>query len=557
MNFLNPKRAFFIALFCIFTLAATLRFFRLDQVPAGMSWDEVAIGYNGFAIWTVHRDEWLQFMPISFQSFGDYKAPFAIYLNGIFTLVLGLNIWVIRLPFVLSSIVCIAGMTALLALLFNSFFSDRTRLKEFQTPFLTSLLIGTCIFAFSPWHFLFSRAGFESGIALTFVVWGVVAFLFSLETQSWKKFFSATFSATFFALSIYTYHSAKIFTPLLLLLLLLFFSKKILNGIKIYALAAIIGIALLLPVGYDSIWGKGATRFSQTSIIGDETLTLTQKTQQVGRNFVIHFSPSFLVGGETTTLRHGDGHWGVLYLTEFLLCLATLCWLIYQHFIIKNRTSSFHLTRKLLLFGVAWVMIGFIPAAIGFETPHSNRALLSYPGFVLIEAVGVFLIFNTLTQFTTNTIPSVINKKKTILIIQSIIGTFLLIQLLLSISFFHDYFTRYSLDSVSDFNYGYEQAFEEVIALEPEVDKIMFTSKYGQPYIYALFFRKTSPIFYHGGSLAKFEFPDNINVGDLIRKNALIVATPDELDPSLADSLIVAPNGEVRFVIIRTPNEQH
>ncbi len=53
---------------------------------------------------------------------------------------------------------------------------------------------------------------------------------------------------------------------------------------------------------------------------------------------------------------------------------------------------------------------------------------------------------------------------------------------------------------------------------EKQVEKILFTSDYGQPYIYALFVRETNPIWYRGGSLIKYEFKDEINMDDLSRK---------------------------------------
>jgi hypothetical protein len=138
------------------------------------------------------------------------------------------------------------------------------------------------------------------------------------------------------------------------------------------------------------------------------------------------------------------------------------------------------------------------------------------------------------------------------LFLRAIAGCFLMIQFLLVISFLSDYFTKYDQDSADAYIYGYQQVFDYILPLENSVDHIIFTSEYGQPYIYALFFRKTDPIAYHGGSLVKYLFPDKINVGDLQRENSLIIATPREINPALADSLVVAPNGEVRFVIVRT-----
>ena len=89
----------------ILALAAAGRFYQRGVIPHGMTWDEAAIGYNGHAIVVARRDEWLVKLPISFRSFGDYKAPLAIYINGIFTTLWGMNLWAVRLPFALANVV--------------------------------------------------------------------------------------------------------------------------------------------------------------------------------------------------------------------------------------------------------------------------------------------------------------------------------------------------------------------------------------------------------------------------------------------------------------------
>src|SRR3990172_10276994 len=103
----------------ILLLAAGLRLYQLGQVPHGMYWDEAAIGYNGYAVLTTRRDEWLTRLPVSFWSFGDYKAPLAIYLNGLFTAVFGMTLWAVRVPFALSGVGVVLGMIYLTRVVFE------------------------------------------------------------------------------------------------------------------------------------------------------------------------------------------------------------------------------------------------------------------------------------------------------------------------------------------------------------------------------------------------------------------------------------------------------
>jgi hypothetical protein len=144
------------------------------------------------------------------------------------------------------------------------------------------------------------------------------------------------------------------------------------------------------------------------------------------------------------------------------------------------------------------------------------------------------------------------------LIGQSLLGTLLLIHGLLFITYLNHYYTRFAKQSAADFQDGYLAAFRFVVPYErgesglTAVDKIIFTSAYGQPYIYALFVRETNPIWYQGGSLVKYEFKDRITVGDLEQPNTLVVASQtDDLlgrnfDP---DKIIYGSDGEARFRI--------
>ena len=157
---------YWLLVILIVLIAIYLRFYKLAQVPAGMTWDEAAIGYNGFAVVTAHRDEWLNFMPISFQSFGDYKAPLVIYLSGLFTHFLGLNLMGVRLPFALAGVATVGGMFCLYNQLAKL---TGVSAKEYR---LYSLLLGLFM-ALSPWHVHYSRVGFESGIALMFLISGL------------------------------------------------------------------------------------------------------------------------------------------------------------------------------------------------------------------------------------------------------------------------------------------------------------------------------------------------------------------------------------------------
>lgn len=501
------KKSYYWLFGLILLVAAGLRFYQLSQVPHGMTWDEAAIGYNGFAIFNTRRDEWIHRLPISFMSFGDFKAPLAIYLNGFFTAVLGMNLWAVRLPFALASIAAIAGMILLTEKISNKKWS----------------LVAGVMMTFSPWHLHYSRAGFESGMSLALLVWSLYFLLFYIKDKH-KKFLSLALATVLAVSSIYTYHSAKLVVPLIILIIIAWFQREIFKKIRASIAAAGLGLTLMIPMIWDSIKGKGLERLGTTIL---DELSGWELIVTVLKQFLAHLNPSFLIQGATTTLRHGDGTWGVLLPTTFILIIIGFYYGL-KKMKSKQKDEVFYL-------GLALILVGLIPASLGEEVPHSNRSLLALPGFILMAVFGL---------------KSLLKQIKKIEIKRSLVSTLALAHFLIFVAYISNYYTAFAGESAADFKDGYLEAFEFIVPFEEEVSKILFTSDYGQPYIYALFVRQTNPIWYQGGSLIKYEFKDEINAGDLVRENTIVVASnEDEIEPGWADHLIYGSDGEVRFKI--------
>src|SRR5689334_16268177 len=93
--------------FVIFFLAFFARFYQLTQFPPGLTIDEVAIGYNAYSILKTGKDEWGNFLPLSFRSVGDYKAPILIYLTVPFIALFGETEFAVRLPVAISSLISV------------------------------------------------------------------------------------------------------------------------------------------------------------------------------------------------------------------------------------------------------------------------------------------------------------------------------------------------------------------------------------------------------------------------------------------------------------------
>ena len=538
----SPRQFFWTSL-GILLLATLLRFYQLGNIPHGMTWDEAAIGYNGYAVFTTRRDEWLKRLPISFWSFGDYKAPLAIYINGFSTFIFGMNLFAVRFPFAVAGVLAILGMILFL----RSFLEDIEQLSPSKARFWA--VVGGGFLMLSPWHLHYSRAGFESGMALSFVVWGLYFW-----QKFWGKFTNIrnynenekyvgwwlVFSVISFIASIYTYHSAKIMVPILGLVLLWQRRLQLKKVIKEISISSVLGGLLLLPFLYDSFFGKGLERAG--TLIFSQGLSFVELIKTIGLQTLAHLDPRFIFLGKTTTLRHGDGQWGVLLFTTGIVCLYAIVFFLKKRLSKRKNDLEINGFNKLFSLSLLLIATGLLPAIIGTEVPHSNRSLLALPGFILLAITGLQLI----------------SKISSEVIKRSLLGTLLLIHLVIFSNYLHDYYYNFSRESAASFQDGYLEAFEYVIPYEkglndkPIVDKIIFTSDYGQPYIYALFARKTNPIWYQGGSLIKFEFKDEVTIGDLERKNTIVVASnEDELlsKNDQADHIVYGSDGSIRFRI--------
>jgi len=555
--------------------AAGLRLFQLTTIPAGLTWDEAAIGYNGWSVWQTKRDEWLQLAPISFRSFGDYKAPVAIYLVGIFTHVFGLNTLAVRLPFALTAIVACAAMgwLAFEWRAAHDFFSSRRsylntvreQTKQSLHQFSVSKYAGFIVLAislitFSPWHLHFSRAGFESGLALFFVILGLGTWYRGIRKSA---FFWFMCSVLFFGISLYTYHSAKIAVPLIGMVLLLQASRVFFANRKQFLLWGIIGslfgILLLFPLVFDSLYRGGATRFTQTSVISTN-LPFVTKISTIGSNFFSHFTLDFLVLGKVTNYRQGIGEWGVLLPIPFLLLLiwgfVTINTGITSA---KNGFKDFkNIAHSSKLIPVALICIGFIPSSLGIdEVPHTIRSLLALPGFILlIVAISEDFIQIGRNSKINQTILGSHGEKN--IIIKSLLGTLVLFHAITVIAMISVYFTSFQIKSSDAFISQYVPAMKMAheFALgegRPKKDKVIVSSAYGQPYIFTLFANKISPYAYHNGILINYEFKQ-LDMGDFQRPNAVIFATEldEEFLAARADYVLYGPDNSEQFKVFIT-----
>lgn len=495
----------FGSLFLILLLAFILRFYKLAEVPHGMAWDEAAIAYNGFAIFTTRRDEWLQRLPVSFRSFGDYKAPLAIYESGFFTKVFGMNLFAVRLPF------AIHGVLAVLAiyLLFKElFYKDENKNKW--------ALLAAFLLTISPWHLHYSRIAFESGIALNLMLWGLYFFFRYLRLNKLFNFFAAAF---FSILSLYAYHSSKVTIPLLFMFLFIKNFAFFKNKNKELLAVVVFSLALLYSFLKDAFFGEGLTRASSMIFSkGYEAMELIRKL--IG-NFLSYFSLDFLISGKNLgNYRHGDGKFGVIE-------PISLIFMIFYLFFKKNKS-------KLVSTSLVMIFCGLLPAIISDGQSSSNRSLLALPGLILLTVLAIRSIYAALES----------HKK---IFLSGLVVLYLVYVALYQVN----YYRNYPEKNADDFLDGYLETMTYLRQLDrSNINQIVFTNDYQQAYIYALFAFEVNPIAYQGGILNLFFFTDKIDIGDLAKEKTIVVASKfDQMGDRQPDHVVKGSDGQGRFFI--------
>ncbi len=526
-----------LLLLAAFVVAIIFRFTSLTSYPVSYSMDEVSIGYNAYSMVTTGRDEWGESFPLTFRSLSDYKPPVSIYLTAISIIIFGFGEFAVRFPNALIGSLTIFPFWAFL-----------TRLGFTRK----TAVVGALWLAINPWHVYFSRGGFETLIALFFVIMGIWLFL---KGVSEKSYISLYLSLASFSLSVWTYHAERVFVPALVLALALIkrrelvvmFSKKTLKAVFAIAIIALFSVPLL----YVMLFTPASTRAMHTSLLRDFHLTLHNGeyisfTQLIFDNDLFLIARAFL-GKYFNYLdieylfKHGLAlvpksftGMGLLYLANLPVVALGLYSLV------------FHQKKELRVIAMVLFILGPLPAALTLDEQHSLRALTWLPFWGVAFVAGV-------EKFT-----SLKLKLKRVLV-----GAYALC-LLFNISYFADmYFRQFPYFYAELWLYGYKQAALLGCSELNNYDQILITDTFGTdgplytgvPYIYVLFYCKIPPkdFLANNRQIEGFAMrrPDWRNDST---ENMLIIAAPYDLPldeiPESRVNYIKYPNGKVAFVVV-------
>lgn len=553
-----------IVILIIFVTAFALRVWGIDKHPVGFTQDEAALGYDAYSLLDTGKDQWGNVWPLVLRSFGDFKLPLYSYLTIPSVAVFGLNEFATRLPN------AILGFLAVVATFFVV--SEMTKNKRLA-------VLSAFFLALSPWHISLSRGAFEANLTAFFMTVGVWAFLKGLNNKRWM-----IVSSLFFGLNLFSYHSARLVTPLIYLLTVVVFYagkvklKSLIKFTREFKLAFFVfviffglavgtmffgggkrGVDILITNPTDK-WQSVSDRRYDATLLGlpDHYARIFNNKASYSlklfySNYLSYLSPDFL-------FTQGAGEWsygmipgrGVLYSFELITIIAA--------FIAFNKGKTF----KGFWFILFWIFIAIIPAALTKGPGHAaNRAAVMIPAVQVLSAFGALSIYTYISGYL---------KTKLIKPVYFYLLTFLVF--ISAVFFFEDYIYHQPVQAVKSMQVANKDIVTQVLNVDDKYSQIMVSRSLSVPQIWVSFTAKWDPLDHQmqsrdwlkyeeeghlyidqfdGYSLGKYTFGSLDIEAYKNKENLLLVGKPEEF-PSNVHTLFTSnyPDGTVAFQAVES-----
>ncbi len=465
--------------------ALLLRTFALDVIPVGFTPDEASFGYDAYSLLKTGKDQWGHQFPLVLESFGDFKLPAYAYLTVPSVALFGLNKFAVRLPNALLGTLAVY-ITYLLVLEFQK----NLRNKLPITSQRSLAILSATLLTISPWHVMMSRGAFEANLTTFFLTFGVLLFLKGLKNSRLLYF-----SAVVFGINLFTYHSARLVTPLLVLILVIVYWNEVSEVTLKRKILSSLLFGIFCILSFYTLFIGGAVRARDISIFSGALNEASEEriiaiyqgmSPTVARffhnkylvsgerflnNYTSYFSQKFLFVDGPAEATYGmiPGR-GVLYWFELPLLFGFL------YALFKEKE------RKPLLIIFLWILIAPIPVALttgkGFA---ANRATVSLPAVQMALAYGAFTLYKVIRKRA----PQVLTK-----FIPFISYT---IVALFTASFLEDYFFLSPYKSAEGMLYGNLEVASWLKENSLDNKEVVVSKRLSEPHIYIAFANAWEP----------------------------------------------------------------
>lgn len=528
-----------LIIFClILVLAGALRFYKLGEVPIELNRDEASLGYTAFSILKTGHEDHGAYWPINIESFGDWKLPVYVYTLIPFIKVFGLLPWVVKLPSALAGL----GIVAISWILAWKL-SEKVVEPKWRAPFAHLVML---LLAISPWDIHLSHMAYEAHLGMLLMLTATTIFVFSMENRNTTRRWWLVLSTILFGLTLFTYHSYQVFTPLFAIALLFTYKNESLSLLKksktIFATCALVAGFFSLSLILTSIKAN-QTKFAALSIFDKKAYApiveinrgyfenrnnLFAKIRdnypsllinQIQRNITDLYSTKFFFFEGGTHGSHDIAGTGKMYPVEGLFLL------IAGYQILKKwQAKTLDRSTKLI---IGWLLIASIAPIITFEAAHAIRFSPALFALGFLSAFGLLNIIKSYYQFFT---------KIFLLTISGI--------LIYSVIYFvTTYFVIAPQRDINLHNWQIKTLIGLINDRYDQYDKIALPGATWSPYIYFLFYNQVDPAtlseqieyfptgsdgFRHVKRLGKLEFSD-VDWNEDNNKNTLYVIKQKEV----------------------------
>ncbi len=479
------KKFISISLLVFIFISLGLHLVGLNKIPPCLNADEAAYGYNSYSLLKTGRDEYGTFLPLRLKSFEDYKLPVYSYLSIPFVAAFGLNELSTRF---LNLIIGIA-FVPLIYLVIKEFF--RNEKIALTGAFLTSV---------STWIHIMSRQAQEGVICAFFIL---AATYFLVRFAKHFKLVDFSLANLFIFLSTFSYHFGRIFLVGFIVYeaIVLFNHRKKLNNlwIKIIILIFIVAVPFIIDEKY------GINRVANLAFYRNVGFTLRLKEYQVehnlkilhnevtaavrdiGNRYMEQLSPEFFLIWGDKTWRFGYYNLGVITLTEYLFIFIGI------YYLFKNKAPF----RFLILY--LFFLAPFGNALTWQEYSLIRTYFLIFPLFTIVS-YGLYHFINDIWH----------SNFKFLFVI--FIFAFYIYNLTNNWDIYLFHYPK-RIEIIRTWQCGYKEMVNYISDNYGKYDDFVITDKYGQPYIFLLYYMKYDPAKYQ--QQAKISAPDNFGFGQI------------------------------------------
>ncbi len=462
--------------------------FRLADYPNSLHRDEVSIGYNAYSIITNGYDEHGVKLPISFESFGDYKLPGLIYSTALSYKIFGYNDFATRFPTaLLSSIIPI--LFALLILQIT---------KRFDWAVVSGFVV-----IFTPWHLMASHGTYEPTVGQ---FWILLALNFVFLSRKYLWAFIPALLV--FITSWYFYYVDLLITlPILCIYFIVYAKDYFSNKKKLLAIVVFIfGIVFVIISTVFILKGNNKAKLDVTILGNKDQVTelnfnihkiassgfpirfarlFVNKPMDIAQSFIYQYSKvwnmDFLFGdGDRNPWRDMDviGIGNFTFLAVFFMLIG-----IYRLLKFKDKYA--------ISFLFLWLIIAPFPNAFTIDSPVTNRLqdfLLLISLFVGIGIVYWWRLISNLHikikwDFNQKYLHWILQFITVIVIIYSVVWTLL------------GFYIMFPKSMPIQWNLGLKEVVQTVKSLEDDYDRIIVNDgRIGLGYIEFAYHRPFDPV---------------------------------------------------------------